>query len=157
MTDWLLDTLIWTAALIALVLVIRRPVARWFGAQAAYALWAMPLLRLALPPLTLPAWMAPVEPVAPVAVAPETIFIVVEPAMAAEAAPMFPSALVEVALAAWLAGVVTFLLLRFRAYREMRQEMLAEARDVGRAGKVQPAPMSRWLRPWPVRCWVRNP
>lgn len=137
MTDWLLDTLIWTAALIALVLVIRRPVARWFGAQAAYALWAVPLLRLALPPLTLPAWMAPVEPVAPVAAAPETMFIVVEPAMAAEAAPMFPFTLVEVVLAAWLAGVVTFLFLRFRAYREMRQDMLAEAREVGRAGKVR--------------------
>lgn len=38
MMDWLTDTFIWTAALIALVLLIRRPVARHFGPQAAYAL-----------------------------------------------------------------------------------------------------------------------
>ena len=36
MSDWLIDTLLWTGALIALVLLIRRPVAQWFGAQAAY-------------------------------------------------------------------------------------------------------------------------
>ena len=46
MTDWLVHTLAWTAALIALVLVLRRPVARFFGPQAAYALWLLPMLRL---------------------------------------------------------------------------------------------------------------
>lgn len=34
MMDWLTDTFIWTAALIALVLLIRRPVARHFCPQA---------------------------------------------------------------------------------------------------------------------------
>ena len=59
---WLLDTLAWTAALLALVLVLRRPVARHFGPQAAYALWALPALRLFLPPVELPAWLAPTDP-----------------------------------------------------------------------------------------------
>ena len=44
--SWLIDTFVVTAALIALVLVIRRPVARAFGPGMAYALWALPLLRL---------------------------------------------------------------------------------------------------------------
>ena len=61
MTSWLLETLVWTAALIAAVLVLRRPVARWFGPHVAYALWAIPALRLVLPPIALPAWMRPVE------------------------------------------------------------------------------------------------
>lgn len=39
------------SVLIALVLLIRRPFAYWFGAKAAYALWAVPLIRLVLPPL----------------------------------------------------------------------------------------------------------
>ena len=47
--DWLMDTLLWTAALIAVVLVLRRPVAKWFGPHAAYALWALPVARLATP------------------------------------------------------------------------------------------------------------
>ena len=62
MTSWLFDTLVWTAALIALVLVLRRPVARMFGPHLAYALWLLPMLRLLFPPITLPAWMAPVKP-----------------------------------------------------------------------------------------------
>ncbi|MBU0668596.1 MAG: M56 family metallopeptidase, partial [Alphaproteobacteria bacterium] len=67
MTQYLLDTLLWTGALIALVLLLRRPVARHLGAQAAYALWALPLLRLAIPPITLPAWLKPAEPAPPLA------------------------------------------------------------------------------------------
>ena len=61
MTAWLIETLVWTAVLIAAVLFVRRPVARWFGPQVAYALWALPVLRLILPPIELPAWMAPVQ------------------------------------------------------------------------------------------------
>ena len=52
---WLLDTLVWTGVLIALVLAVRQPVARHFGAKIAYALWALPLLRLIMPPLVLEA------------------------------------------------------------------------------------------------------
>ena len=59
MTSWLLETLAWTAALIAIVLLLRRPVTRWFGPQFAYALWALPALRLLMPPIELPAWMKP--------------------------------------------------------------------------------------------------
>ena len=47
------ETLAWTGALIALVLVLRRPVTRHFGANAAYALWLLPFLRLMLPPIAL--------------------------------------------------------------------------------------------------------
>ena len=45
------DTLLWTGALVAVVLVLRRPVSRHFGAHAAYALWALPVARLVLPPI----------------------------------------------------------------------------------------------------------
>ena len=62
--DVLIETLLWTAVLIGLVLILRRPVARHFGPQMAYALWAIPMLRLILPPLQLPAWMNP-APAAP--------------------------------------------------------------------------------------------
>lgn len=139
MTDWLLDTFIWTAALIAVVLLVRRPVARWFGPQAAYALWALPMLRLVLPPLTLPAWMAPETPAPVASEAESTTFVLAEmpAAVPVEPASVIPFTLAEIGLALWLAGAATFLILRFRAYRRMRQDLLAEARDVGRAGKVR--------------------
>ena len=41
--------------LIVLVLCVRGTVARHFGPRAAYALWLLPLLRLALPPIPIPA------------------------------------------------------------------------------------------------------
>ncbi|MCJ2182000.1 M56 family metallopeptidase, partial [Novosphingobium sp. 1949] len=59
MIAWLIDTLVMTGLLMGLVLLVRRPAARLFGAQAAYALWALPMARLVLPPLALPAAMAP--------------------------------------------------------------------------------------------------
>ena len=59
MSAWLIDTVLYTGALIALVLVLRRPVGRFFGAQLAYGLWALPFLRLLLPPVVLPASFAP--------------------------------------------------------------------------------------------------
>jgi beta-lactamase regulating signal transducer with metallopeptidase domain len=142
MMDWLLDTLVWTAALIAVVLLIRRPVARYFGANAAYALWALPLLRLALPPLTLPAWMAPEVPTVETPTSMPILFSVESsaPAISTPAAavePAFPFSLVEVGLAVWLAGAAIFLIVRFHAYFQMRRRMLGNARDVGRAGKVR--------------------
>lgn len=50
----LATNLIVAALLVGLVLLIRKPVARIFGAHAAYALWLVPGLRLVMPPL--PAW-----------------------------------------------------------------------------------------------------
>jgi beta-lactamase regulating signal transducer with metallopeptidase domain len=71
MTGWLGETLIWTAVLIVAVLLLRRPVARWFGPQMAYALWALPLLRLALPPVELPAWLLRLQTLQSVPVQPQ--------------------------------------------------------------------------------------
>lgn len=53
-TVWGLQTGLMVSFLIGLVLVIRRPFARYFGANAAYALWLLPAIRLVLPPMTVP-------------------------------------------------------------------------------------------------------
>ena len=148
MMDWLLDTIVWTAALIALVLIIRRPVAQYFGPQTAYALWALPMLRLFLPPIELPAWMAPEEgstqaigEVAVPAASPpvDTLAIVMESVPVVESEPSFWSEipLTEITLAIWTIGMGAFLFLRFRAYFSMRHDMLAEAKEVGVAKDVR--------------------
>src|SRR5690349_8620265 len=143
MTAWLLDTLIYTGLMIALVLVLRRPVSHHFGPQIAYALWGLPFLRLLLPPVVLPASLAP-EPAA----GPMTL-VVIKTAPAAgdlswvEAAATTPpvspvefpppvsvpaastppawewSDLGEAALWLWLASAVVFLGWRVVMYRRM--------------------------------------
>ncbi|WP_242181933.1 M56 family metallopeptidase [Sphingomonas sp. CARO-RG-8B-R24-01] len=49
--SWAVEALIASSVLMVLVLLLRGPVRRAFGAHVAYALWALPVLRLALPPL----------------------------------------------------------------------------------------------------------
>ncbi len=60
--NWAVHTGISVSLLIVLVLLVRRPFTRKFGARAAYWLWALPLIRIVLPevPLTinLPNWLA---------------------------------------------------------------------------------------------------
>ncbi len=63
---WLGETSLALSILIVLVLMVRKPFARMFGARAAYALWLAPAIRLFLPELKLlPAPPVPMtEPVA---------------------------------------------------------------------------------------------
>ena len=136
--SWLLDTLVWTGALIALVLVIRRPVARHFGAPTAYALWGLPLLRLLLPPIVLPASLAP--PPAPVAAVEVEMGVDIGDAVIAAAPPEVVPAgpdIWTVLAVAWLLGALAYVVLRLAAYRRLRGELLAEACAVGSAGRVR--------------------
>lgn len=64
MIAWAIETAVATTLLMALVLVIRAPVRRWVGPQIAYALWAIPLLRMLLPPMPAEWREAGVAPVA---------------------------------------------------------------------------------------------
>jgi bla regulator protein blaR1 len=150
MTAWLADTLLYTGLLIALILMLRRPVARWFGPQVAYALWALPLLRLLLPPIVLPASLAPtVEAEAVPAVVPASVTasgsvgpMEAAPVGAAEfaaaAAPAWAWAdLLPFALSVWLGVAIAFLAWRVVTYKRMRRELLSEARSVGEVGPVR--------------------
>lgn len=138
------DTLIWTAVLIAAVLVLRRPVARYFGPQAAYALWLLPFLRLVLPPIVLPAsWQPQALTSVPEA---EAVGAGSVPSSAADAlavmpvepaAPALPFDLTTVTLAIWLTGAAVFLAVRYRGYFTMRRELLRDARCVGQTEGVR--------------------
>jgi bla regulator protein BlaR1 len=137
MIGWLLDTALYTGLLIALVLVLRRPAARLFGAQTAYALWALPFLRLLLPPIVLPASLAPkaAAPFVATGVGPQggQMMIVLLP-------PTAPTPLLDwptIVLAVWLVGALAFLAWRVVTYRWMREDLLDDARSVGEVGKIR--------------------
>ncbi|MCJ2177113.1 M56 family metallopeptidase [Novosphingobium album (ex Hu et al. 2023)] len=154
MIEWLTDTLVMTGALMALVLLVRRPVGRWFGPSAAYALWALPMLRLVLPPLALPRGLVPhfevgvqqitasahipAEVIAPV-VRTGPADVPATDVMSAAADPGFLAQVpwAQLLLAFWLAGAAAFLAWRCWNYVTMRRELLAGARQVATAGGVR--------------------
>ena len=105
MSGWVFETLIATAVLIAVVLVIRKPVARTFGARAAFALWLAPLLRLLMPPL-------------PVSAPTPEIFIETRDAAVQAVAPVHSAlpSLPTALLLVWIAGVIAFLGLHIVSY-----------------------------------------
>lgn len=145
---FLFDTLMWTGALIALVLLLRRPVARHFGAGAAYALWFLPLARLILPPVTLPGWMRPaLSDTAPVADTATTAALVPEGAevlgqteMGATLPPVpmdSPIDLLSPLVVLWLVGAAIFMGRRFWLYAQLRRELLENARPVGEVDDIR--------------------
>lgn len=145
MQTYLLDTLIWTAILIAAVLLLRRPVAKYFGPNVAYALWLVPFIRLALPPVTLPAWLAPAEvPVSDTSAMMITVSSGPAP-VAVSGAEHSTANLWSVlagldwpiiALTVWLVGAAIFLAVRFYFYFKMREQLLLNARPVGKVDAI---------------------
>ena len=148
--DWFLfDTLVWTGALIVLALLLRRPVAKYLGAGAAYALWFLPLARLLFPPVTLPAWMKPSFLESAPAAEPVVTDLALTPA--AESGFSYTDVLAPVAPATmespvdfvvplvilWLVGAAIFMGRRFWLYGELRRELLEDARPVGEVGNIR--------------------
>jgi beta-lactamase regulating signal transducer with metallopeptidase domain len=137
---WAVEALAASAALMIVVLLIRQPVRRVFGPQIAYALWALPLLRLTLPPL--PAGWG--EPAAmPIARASEVVTVLVgadpvaAPVAVTTIAPTATLPWGEIALAAWLMGAAAFFVLHLVRHRRFCRRLLTGARLLDRVGGVR--------------------
>lgn len=134
MIAWVIETFVATTLLMLLVLAIRKPVGRHFGPNIAYALWALPVLRLALPPLP-ESWRA--SAATPVAAASEVItYYVVDPITVPEAAATTAAVPVEavpfdwlpVVAAIWAAGALAFLAYHLIAHNRFCARLLRRAK-----------------------------
>lgn len=125
MTGWFLANMAWASAAMLLVLVLRRPFARLFGAGSAYALWLVPALRLAMPPLP------NVAPAMPRLIPPETFIVFVGDTAAPLPPDGGPGQWVPWMLAIWAGGVAVFLAWQFLSYRRFLTELSLSARAVG--------------------------
>jgi len=109
MTAWAVETALIVSVLIVLVLLFRRPVANAFGARAAYALWAAPLVRAVLPPLP-----AAAVPVSTDFALRQVRYDLIVTSSAAVSAWTWADAL----LALWMVGAIVFLSVQlFRHHR----------------------------------------
>lgn len=134
MTEWLIDTLIATSALMVLVLVLRGPVGARFGARAAYALWLIPAARFFMPPV-----VRTIERAGPVRGSGIAL-----PREVAPLAPAAPETLIDqvggweqIGLAVWLAGAALMLAHAMNAYWRQRRSILGEGVQVARLGRIR--------------------
>ncbi|MEQ9506057.1 MAG: M56 family metallopeptidase [Hyphomonas sp.] len=149
-----LETLLAVSVLILVVLMVRRPVSRQFGAGVVYMLWVIPVVRFFLPPLSTPVsllnlnfapvgqtsaeMLTPLETEATLAAAPPVVAAwtpgpemeaVAEPSTLSLAAQVLPVLLVAV-VAAWLAGTVYLIARNLLAHRTFMQTVEREAMPV---------------------------
>jgi len=131
MIGWAVETLVAATLLMALVLMLRGPVARRFGPHAAYALWALPAVRMVLPPIP-DAWR-PVD-FAPIGAATEPGQVMMfVPIADVPALPQgWGMADVPVALVAfWALGAVGFVVWHVVAHRRFCARVLASGQGRG--------------------------
>ncbi|WP_235532863.1 M56 family metallopeptidase, partial [Sphingomonas sp. Leaf412] len=137
MTAWVIEALAASTALMLAVLALRGPVRRAFGAELAYALWAIPALRMLLPPL--PAeWRAAAAPIAEIG---RQASVMIVPLADAAPVDVLPAAswldtALPVAAAAWIAGALLFLGWQTARYVRFRITLMARAVPLARAGRV---------------------
>lgn len=137
--QWLTDSLVSVTILFAIVLVLRRPVARMFGPEVAYLLWLLPLARMFMPAIT-----RTIE--VPVSTDASSIM---EMPVAWTRAPDFDAAAhnaaavaehsvdwVWVGLLLWLGGAALFLIVQLATYLQARDELLADSRKIDRIDGV---------------------
>lgn len=140
--SWLAETTLATSALIVLVLIIRRPVARRFGAEAAYLLWLAPALRFIAP--TFAILPTPVTPdVAPLS---DTTWRTFDAAAfgPSPVAPQFVN--VEAAIVAvWAVGAVAFALWQSREQNAFHRRLIASSTDAPQGMRAEAATVA-WRR-----------
>ena len=127
MIVWAVETLIASTLLMLLVLAIRTPVRRAFGPTIAYALWALPVVRMILPPLP-DSWRGTALPVLP---APEDIIISLgSPVATLSAEPASGVGWPIVLLAVWTLGAVAFVAYHLVAHSRFCARVRRQASDV---------------------------
>lgn len=129
--SWMVEALAASALLIALVLLVRGPVRRSFGAPVAYALWSLPLLRLVLPPLPETVREQVAAPIAGALAAPinqvsQQVTVLIVPAAGDAAAPAFLTLGSSLA-ALWALGAAAFIGWHLLSYSRFRRRLLAGA------------------------------
>lgn len=131
------DTLVTTGILVLLILIVRKPFARHFGPRLTYALWAVPALRLVLPPLPFadPVIVMP-EPAVSTVVDIPVGLPVAAPAPVAE--PLWTLAdLIPLAFALWAAGMIAVLVIAMVSHQRFRREVLGEAVELEPIGNIR--------------------
>ncbi len=135
MGAWLFDTLLTTTLLMAAILIVRRPVAKYFGPTIAYALWLIPAARVCMPTIEGPSISTADGGIAiQNAVRDAVLAGLSSPdAMATAANPVDALPTIDflaLGVLTWLGGAVLLFMIQMIRYAAMRDDLLAEATDI---------------------------
>jgi len=125
--NWAAQTGVWVSALLLFVLVIRRPFARAFGARAAYALWALPALRLVMPQITLPAWLNPSPSQISNFQTSSESYVPLEYTEVQTSGLTGLDTAINATLIIWALGIFVYLYLQWRAHRQFHNDLLVNS------------------------------
>ncbi|PAX08604.1 M56 family metallopeptidase [Sphingomonas lenta] len=128
------DAIIASTLLMVVVLLIRVPVRRMFGPTVAYALWALPALRLLLPPLPESLRQTASTPISQAA---EAVYYVVGTPEVAAAPGVQGTDYAALAVSLWAAIAAAFLLFHLVQYAVFRTRLLRRHQPVERIGNVR--------------------
>ena len=131
---WGSTTLLASAALMLLVLAVRVPVRHWVGPRVGYALWALPVARMLLPPLA--GTLGPFPLSGQLAAKASVLFV--GPTLGAAGigraqAPWLGSTFAAI----WLAGAVTVLAVYAVRHRQYCRRLRMQGTALGRIGPVR--------------------
>ena len=129
----LLEALAGSALMIALVLVVRVPLRNAAGPRVAYALWALPVLRIILPPVP-ESWRGPIAtPLSALGEQATVLIVPLDPAPVSAAAGVSLVALLAVA---WASGAAMLFLWQVARYGLLRRRLLRTAVPLQRVRAV---------------------
>ncbi|SEL41442.1 Signal transducer regulating beta-lactamase production, contains metallopeptidase domain [Sphingomonas palmae] len=134
-----IEALAASTALMLLVLALRGSVRRAFGAELAYLLWLLPVLRLVLPPL--PSGWSPLG-AAPIASVGEQAAVLMAPIAPVDTIAAAVPAAHSGGVAAWFAllwgaGALAILTVHLVQYARFRARVLGGAAAIARVGSVE--------------------
>lgn len=133
---WTLDTMVSMTLLMALVLLIRKPVSHFFGPHISYLLWILPLARLFMPTLTVT--VPATEVAAPLAPAIFASDLAQSSAVQQVAVSAFASVnWVMVAVILWIGGAGLLFVSKLAGYFQFREDILADGQLVGQHDNIK--------------------
>lgn len=137
MSQWVWDTMLSMTILMALVLLLRKPVSHFFGPNIAYLLWILPVARLFMPTLTLEA-PAPVENVSTFISSPVGAELLTSGSTAAASSSALASLdWMLIGLILWLGCAGLLFISKLASYMQFREDIVADGRLVGRHGNIK--------------------
>ena len=135
MGAWLFDTLLTTTLLMAAILIVRRPVAKYFGPTVAYALWLIPAARVCMPTIEGPSSLTADSGIAIQDTVRDAVLAGLSSpdaiASAARSAHALPTIdFLALAVLIWLGGAVLLFMVQMIRYAAMRDDLLSEASEI---------------------------